>query len=73
MKKNNKYQKIYDMDVYPIEYFCPLKMGTNKITITDNTYSIHHFDASWKSNNRIIRRIGYYLIPMKQLIKKIWE
>ena len=71
LKKSNEYQNIFDMDIYPTDYFCPLKMGTNKVTITENTYSIHHFDSSWKSNNRILRRIGYYLIPLKQFIKKI--
>lgn len=57
--------------VYPVEYFCPKKLGTNKITITKNTVSIHHFESSWKSNNRLIRRIGYHLIPLKILVKKI--
>ena len=78
LKEENSYQKVYEMDVYPTEYFCPKKMGTNKITITDNTYSIHHFDSSWKSSNKIVRKVGYYLIPIKQFIKKLikkyrWE
>ena len=46
-------------------------MGTNKITLTDNTYSIHHFESSWKSENKMIRKISYYLIPIKQLIKRV--
>ena len=46
-------------------------MGTNKLTITKNTYSIHHYSASWKSNNKVLRKIGYYLIPLKQFIKKV--
>ena len=60
-----------DVVVYPIDYFCPKKLGTNKITITNNTISIHHFESSWKSNNRLFRRIGYHLIPLKIFIKKL--
>ena len=71
LKPENKVQKIESCIIYPQEYFCPLKMGTNRLTITKNTYSIHHYSASWKSNSKILRRIGYYLIPCKQFIKRI--
>ena len=33
--------------IYPIDYFCPKSMNDDKIRITDNTYSIHHFSGSW--------------------------
>ena len=69
--KENKIQDVYNMKIYPIEYFCPKVLGTNKIKITNNTYSIHHFESSWKSNNRFMRKIGYYLIPIKIIIKKL--
>lgn len=71
LKKLNNKQKINEVDIYPVEYFCPKKMGTNQITITTNTYSIHHFEGSWKSNNKVIRKIKYYLIPIKQKIKSV--
>lgn len=71
LKRENKIQILNDVNVYPTDYFCPKKMGTNKITLTDNTYSIHHFESSWKSENKMIRKISYYLIPIKQLIKRV--
>lgn len=71
MKIKNCHQYVYDMNIYPIEFFCPKVLGTNKLKITDNTYSIHHFESSWKSNNRLLRRIGYYLIPLKLLVKRV--
>lgn len=40
-------QVIAGTTVYPTEYFCPLNSSTNKLTVTDNTYSIHHYGASW--------------------------
>jgi hypothetical protein len=33
--------------IYPTEYFCPLDFKTRKLNITENTYIIHHFYASW--------------------------
>ena len=71
LKKENAIQNVYDMIIYPVDYFCPLKVGTNKLNITNNTYSIHHFSASWYTGNKFIRRIKYRLIPVKQFIKKV--
>ena len=52
-----------DMVFYPREYFCPMDYYTGKKTITKNTYSIHHYCASWTSSvtkrtTRIKRIIG---------------
>lgn len=71
LRKENVVQNVFGMKIYPVEYFCPKILGTNKIRITKNTYSIHHFESSWKSNNRFLRKVGYYLIPLKQIIKRI--
>lgn len=35
------------LTIYPKEYFCPLEYETGIINITEYTYSIHHFHASW--------------------------
>jgi hypothetical protein len=45
------------------EYLCPMDYYTGKKTITKNTYSIHHYCASWtskvtKRTTRIKRIIG---------------
>ena len=34
--------------IYPDEFFCPKNYGSRELQITDNTYSIHHYEASWK-------------------------
>lgn len=47
LKKENTIQKIKDITIYPIEYFCPMDYETGKITITDKTISIHHYTSSW--------------------------
>lgn len=69
-KPKDKIQRVFEMDIYPPKYFCPLKMGTNKSNITKNTFSIHHYEGSWKSGNRYWNRFLYYLIPLKQFIKR---
>lgn len=38
-----------EMTVFPSEYFCPQNFLTGEITITEKTYSIHHYDSSWYS------------------------
>lgn len=47
----NKLQKVADVTIYPIDFFCPKNYGTGEITITKNTYTIHHYDGSWCSEN----------------------
>ncbi len=42
-------QIFMDIRVLPEEYLCPMKYYTGKKKITKNTYSIHHFCASWIS------------------------
>lgn len=50
LKPNNISQRLRDCIVYSPEYFCPLSNVTNKIlSLTENTYSIHHFTTSWAS------------------------
>lgn len=33
--------------IYPTEYLCPMNYVTGELSITDKTYAIHHFSASW--------------------------
>lgn len=49
--------------LFPFEYFCAKNYETGKISISDNTYTIHHFNSSWlpflsKIRRRLIRTIG---------------
>lgn len=45
---NNTLQQLENYcTIYPSDYFCPKSWKTLKITITPNTYCIHHFAGSW--------------------------
>lgn len=37
--------------VYPADFFCPMNRHTGEISITKNTYSIHHYSALWISDD----------------------
>ncbi len=52
----NDYQ-IYKecMHMFPKDYFCP-KSRTGIITLTANTYCIHHFEGSWQPVGSKIKR-----------------
>lgn len=52
LKKVDKIQKIEDILIYPEEYFCPMHSSTHEINIVENTYTIHHYSASWMSEEQ---------------------
>lgn len=53
LAKENSIQCIKDIWIYPKEYFCPMDYETQECVFTDNTRTIHHYAASWQSNNRL--------------------
>lgn len=67
LKRNNTYQDFPGLiTFYPKDYFCPKDHITEKIYLTPNTVTIHHFAASWHSpmnrfKHRIIRWFKLYL------------
>ncbi len=46
---NNTKQTVGGFTLFPKDYFCPKDSSTKQMEITDNTYTIHHFDGSWLS------------------------
>lgn len=64
LQANNTMQIIGGAKFYPAEYFCPTSLWGDSY-FTQNTRSIHHYHASWKSekeNRKMLRK--------KALIKK---
>lgn len=45
--KNGEYQKLDHITIYPEKMFCPKSIRTFRIDKTEYTKSIHHFAASW--------------------------
>ena len=50
MDIENKNQTFMDVTFLPDEYLCPMDYYTGKKTITDKTYSINHYSASWTNS-----------------------
>lgn len=44
---NKQFQTINGLNIYPADYFCPMNKFTGEIKITENTYSIHLYAATW--------------------------
>ena len=44
--------------IYPTEYFCPKSIVTGEINLTENSYTIHHYTASWFS---LLKRVRMFL------------
>lgn len=47
-QKNATIQTIDGITIYPPDYFCPQARMGAPVLLTENTRSIHHFDASWQ-------------------------
>ncbi len=48
-KLDGHIEQVLDITIYPIDYFCPMDYYNGKVTITDNTHSIHKYKMSWGS------------------------
>lgn len=60
LKNVSGIQKVGDIYIYPSEYFCPINIVSHRLHITPNTYTIHHYMASW-ANKSIMWYIKKYL------------
>lgn len=79
--QNNSIQRLAEAVIYPVEYFNPLDDATNRLNITEKTYSIHWYAKTWVSKrNRIRNRITrifhrYFGVncfePLKRVIRII--
>lgn len=62
--EEDRIQFVADTTVYPTEYFCPIGILTGVLHITENTRTIHHFVASWKTD---------YEKQLRSKIRKIYK
>ena len=62
---NNSFQTVKGFTLFPKDYFCPKDLLTRQINLTENTYTIHHFDGSWVGDEE------KYIIDMKIKMQKL--
>ena len=46
--QNQKYQKIYDIAIYPSDFFCGYNQDLQEFDIKPSTISVHHYAGTWK-------------------------
>ena len=62
-------QNINGITIYPSEYMCPKDNNTGRIIITKNTYTIHHYNATWDNPlKRYINKTLYSLFGEEEMI-----
>lgn len=54
-----------DVTVFGSEYFCPQNFITGETKVTEKTYSIHHYDSSWYSEE------SKYALALKRRFSKV--
>lgn len=71
----NAIQNCAGIWIYPKEYFCPVDYETGKCLVTKNTYSIHHYAASWYGAKEklyvCVKR--FFGKSVAQYCSKIWK
>lgn len=73
LKYTGEVQKCDEVWIYPKEYFCPLDFDTGKLTITEKSYSIHQYSATWLSKKEKLKKKVSILLgsKMTNMIVKI--
>ncbi|GAA6530444.1 glycosyl transferase [Segatella asaccharophila] len=72
---NNQYQEIDGLYIYPSDFFDPMNEITFKLSITDNTRSIHLYSGSWlgktaKRKMKLKRILGPYFTSLILWLKR---
>lgn len=68
LKASNKPLEIEGgFTIYPWDYFCPMEYQSNKIDITENTRTIHHYSATWMSwREKLLMKKGFWMRKIKK-------
>lgn len=56
MEYGNRQQEVRGMTIYPVEVLSPMNLVTGELNLTEHTYSIHHYDGSWVSGERLEKK-----------------
>lgn len=73
-KHVDKPTDVAGITIYPWDYFCPQEFLSSKIERTPNTYTIHHYSATWMSRSdkfKMWKGKFFTTNPLGKVIKKI--
>jgi len=57
--RNNRFQIVRDLAIYPMEYFEGKDNATGQLQITEHTYALHYYASSWLPNEKIRHKRVY--------------
>lgn len=66
-----KVQTVLDLTCYPREYFSPKEFFTGRIHLTRNTYTIHHYSATWYTEEDRVRQKRDTLVARLRYVTRI--
>lgn len=74
LKNTSGVQEVEGIFIYPSEFFCPINVVTDKLHVTENTRSIHHYAATWQTKKfkfkKFIRRfVPEFILQIINMIK----
>ncbi len=74
MKNDQTEQEIEGFHIFPPEYFCPMNYSQIIDNLTKNTYSIHHFAATWFDKKELRKfKWNNFKTRIKFVLKKIFK
>ena len=72
MKNDQTEQDIEGFHIFPPEYFCPMNYSQIIENLTENTYSIHHFAATWFDKKELLHfKWNNLKTKLKYIIKNV--
>lgn len=66
LEGNNALQTVAGITLFPQDYFYPKDRDTKQLVITRNTYTIHHYDGSWLTEE------DNYINFLRENMKKVF-
>ncbi len=74
LKLNNRKQAVCDFTFYPRDYFSPKDSRTLEVRLTENSYTIHHFQGTWDTDNKLRRTVKkMFPTPVLKVVVKIMD
>ena len=79
LKNISGIQSLDGLIIYPVQYFCPFNYENKDLVITEFTYSIHHYSASWitpymrlklRISKILGKKITSFIVKMKRKLKE---
>lgn len=74
IKDRTKEQELEGFHIFPTTYFCPMNYNQIYDNLTEKSYSVHHFSASWFSKKERMQFLwGNFKSKVKYHIKKVFR